>query len=126
MIPIRTLLVIEDNPGDTLLLREMFKDDGSHSTELTHANDMNEAEMYLFGNAFDIILCDLGLPDAQGLEVIRRAHAAAPNVPLVVLTGLDDEALAAQNAAGGCSRLSYQGSDRATRASARFAVCDRA
>src|SRR6202035_4034742 len=39
---------------------------------------------------------DLGLPDAQGLEVVQRAHAAAPRVPLVVLTGLDDETLAAQ------------------------------
>jgi PAS domain-containing protein len=41
-------------------------------------------------------LLDLGLPDAQGLEAVRRAHAAAPRVPLVVLTGLDDESLAAQ------------------------------
>jgi signal transduction histidine kinase len=87
----------------------MFKDDGSHSTELTHANDMNEAEMYLFGNAFDIILCDLGLPDAQGLEVIRRAHAAAPNVPLVVLTGLDDEALAAQTLRAGAQDYLIKG-----------------
>ena len=47
-------------------------------------------------HAVDIILLDLGLPDAQGLEAVRRAHAAAPRVPLVVLTGLDDESLAAQ------------------------------
>ena len=39
---------------------------------------------------------DLGLPDAQGLEAIRRTHAAAPGVPLVVLTGLDDESVAVQ------------------------------
>jgi response regulator of citrate/malate metabolism len=44
----------------------------------------------------DIILLDLGLPDGLGLEVVRRAHAAAPRVPLVVLTCLDDETLAAQ------------------------------
>ena len=47
-------------------------------------------------NAVDIILLDLGLPDAQGLGAIRRAHAAAPRVPLVVLTGLDDKSLAEQ------------------------------
>jgi signal transduction histidine kinase len=41
-------------------------------------------------------LLDPGLPDAQGLEAVRRAHAAAPGVPLVVLTGFDDEMLAAQ------------------------------
>ena len=50
----------------------------------------------IFGTCFDIILLDLGLPDAQGLGAVRRARAAAPRVPLVVLTGLDDESLAAQ------------------------------
>jgi diguanylate cyclase (GGDEF)-like protein len=50
----------------------------------------------LAAGTIDIILLDLGLPDAQGLEAIRRAHAAAPGVPLVVLTGLDDESLAVQ------------------------------
>ncbi len=44
----------------------------------------------------DIVLLDLGLRDAQGLDAISRAHAAAPRVPLVVLTGLDDETFAAQ------------------------------
>jgi diguanylate cyclase (GGDEF)-like protein len=57
---------------------------------------MIAAETHLAKHAVDIILLDLGLPDAQGLEAIRRAHAAAPGVPLVVLTGLDDESLAVQ------------------------------
>ena len=57
---------------------------------------MGEAEKYLAEHAVDIILLDLGLPDAQGLDAVRRAHAAAPRIPLVVLTGLDDETLAAQ------------------------------
>ena len=68
----------------------------SHNTELTHVGRMSEAEKHLAEHAVDIILLDLGLPDAQGLEAVRRAHAAAPRVPLVVLTGLDDESLAAQ------------------------------
>jgi diguanylate cyclase (GGDEF)-like protein/PAS domain S-box-containing protein len=57
---------------------------------------MDRAEKVLAEHAVDIILLDLGLPDAQGLEAVRRAHAVAPRVPLVVLTGLDDEVLAAQ------------------------------
>jgi diguanylate cyclase (GGDEF)-like protein len=57
---------------------------------------MSAAETHLAEHAVDIILLDLGLPDAQGLEAIQRAHAAAPGVPLVVLTGLDDELLAVQ------------------------------
>ena len=93
---ITRLLLVEDNPGDARLLREMLNEQDSHNTELTHVECMSEAEKHLAEHAVDIILLDLGLPDAQGLEAVRRAHAAAPRVPLVVLTGLDDESLAAQ------------------------------
>jgi signal transduction histidine kinase len=93
---INTILLIEDNLGDARLLREMLGEQDSHNIELTHAQCMSEAEKYLSQRSFDMILLDLGLPDARGLGAIRRAHAAAPCVPLVVLTGLDDESLAKQ------------------------------
>jgi signal transduction histidine kinase len=93
---INTILLIEDNLGDARLLREMLGEQDSHNIELTHAQCMSEAEKYLSQRSFDMILLDLGLPDARGLGAIRRAHAAAPSVPLVVLTGLDDESLAKQ------------------------------
>lgn len=93
---IKVLLLVEDNPGDARLLREMFHEQGSHNTELTHAECMGDAEKCLSDRTFDLILLDLGLPDAQGMGALRRARAIAPSVPLVVLTGLDDEALAAQ------------------------------
>ena len=90
------VLLIEDNPGDARLLREMFDEQGASGTKLTIEQSMTEAETYLAENAVDIVLLDLGLPDAQGLAAVRRAHAAAPRVPLVVLTGMDDESLATQ------------------------------
>jgi diguanylate cyclase (GGDEF)-like protein/PAS domain S-box-containing protein len=93
---IKVLLMVEDNLGDARLLREMFIEQGSHNTELTHVECMRDAEQHLENNAVDIIVLDLGLSDAQGLEAIRRAHGVAPHVPLVVLTHLDDESLAAQ------------------------------
>jgi diguanylate cyclase (GGDEF)-like protein/PAS domain S-box-containing protein len=93
---INSVLLVEDNPGDARLLREMFDEQGSHGTKLTIAQSMGEAEKYLAEHTVDVVLLDLGLPDSQGLDVVRRAHAAAPRIPLVVLTGLDDEALAAQ------------------------------
>jgi len=96
MHSIDTVLLIEDNPGDARLLREMFNEQGSHATKLTCVESMSEAEKHLAEHPVDIILLDLGLPDAQGLGAFRRAHAAAPRVPVVVLTGLDDESLAAQ------------------------------
>jgi diguanylate cyclase (GGDEF)-like protein/PAS domain S-box-containing protein len=93
---IKVLLLVEDNPGDARLLREMFVEQASHRTELTHAETMSQAEKHLAARGYDIILLDLGLPDAQGLGAVRRARAAAPRVPLVVLTSLDDESVAAQ------------------------------
>jgi len=93
---IKVLLLVEDNPGDARLLREMFNEQGLHNTELTHVECIREAEKCLAERLFDIIVLDLGLPDAKGLGAVRKAHAAAPRVPLVVLTGLDDDALGAQ------------------------------
>ena len=90
----RLLLVVEDDPGDARLLREMFDEHDSHNTELTHVVCMSDAERHLAERNVDVILLDLGLPDAQGLEAVRRAHVVAPTIPLVVLTGLDDESLA--------------------------------
>jgi diguanylate cyclase (GGDEF)-like protein len=89
-----SLLLIEDNPGDARLLREMFADTGSHEIELTQVGCMRDAEELLAEQAVDIILLDLGLPDTEGLGAVQRAHAAAPRIPLVVLTGLDDESMA--------------------------------
>lgn len=90
------VLLVEDNPGDACLLREMLHEQGSHHTELTHVQCMSEAEKHLAEHAVDIIMLDLGLPDAQGLGAIRRANAVAPRVPLLALTALDDESLAEQ------------------------------
>jgi diguanylate cyclase (GGDEF)-like protein/PAS domain S-box-containing protein len=55
---------------------------------------MTDAEKHLAEHAVDMILLDLGLPDAPGLEAVRRARAAAPHAPMVVLSGLDDESVA--------------------------------
>jgi diguanylate cyclase (GGDEF)-like protein/PAS domain S-box-containing protein len=93
---IKILLLVEDNPGDARLLREMFNEEGAHNTELTHAQCMKDAERHLADREVDIILLDLGLPDVEGVMAVQRIRAAAPSVPLVVLTGRDDEALAAQ------------------------------
>jgi DNA-binding response OmpR family regulator len=95
-LAIKILLLIEDNPGDARLLREMLNEHSPHDTELKYAQSMSEAEKHLAEHPVDIILLDLGLPDTQGLDAVRRARASAPHVPLVVLTGLDDELLATQ------------------------------
>jgi diguanylate cyclase (GGDEF)-like protein len=94
--PIKTLLIVEDNAGDARLLREMLDGGGSRTSDLTHVENMKDAEKHLLTNYVDIILLDLGLPDTQGLEAVRRTRAAAPNAVLVVMTGFDDESMAEQ------------------------------
>jgi len=74
----------------------MFRESDSRGIELTHLECMGDAEKFLASHTIDIILLDLGLRDAQGMEAVRRAQVVAPRIPLVVLTGLDDESAAAQ------------------------------
>src|SRR5580700_3877597 len=88
------ILLVEDNSLDVRLLREMLNQQGPGKFALIEAGFMSEAESHLATNTVDVILLDLGLPDVQGLEAVQRAHAAAPHVPLVVLTGCDDEVMA--------------------------------
>jgi diguanylate cyclase (GGDEF)-like protein len=90
------VLLVEDSAGDVLLLREMFRKEPPGSFELTHVERMSDALSKLAKGGIDIVLLDLGLPDGHGLDTVRRAQAAAPGVPLIVLTGLDDEAAADQ------------------------------
>ncbi|ADV82888.1 putative bifunctional diguanylate cyclase/phosphodiesterase [Terriglobus saanensis] len=93
--PIKALLVVEDNAGDARLLLEMLNE-GPHTIDVTVVSSLRDAELHLVLHTYDIALLDLGLPDGNGMEVVRRARSAAPSLPLVVLTGLDDEAMAAQ------------------------------
>jgi signal transduction histidine kinase len=90
------VLLVEDNAGDARLIREMFTTEQHGKIELTHLLRMTDALTHLAKGGVDVVLLDMGLPDAHGLDTVRRAHAVAPNVPLIVITGLDDEALAAE------------------------------
>jgi hypothetical protein len=72
----------------------MFNNEKSDSFHLTHMVRMSDAEAHLAKGGVDIVLLDMGLPDAHGIDTVRRARAVAPNVPMIVLTGLEDEASA--------------------------------
>jgi signal transduction histidine kinase len=90
------LLLVEDNPGDPRLLQEELKEVTSTQFEVLHADRLAEALRMVGGAAVDAVLLDLSLPDGNGLGSISRMLQAAPTVPLVVLTGTDDERLAVQ------------------------------
>jgi diguanylate cyclase (GGDEF)-like protein len=92
--PIKSILLVEDDTGDARLLREMLVDASLNTLQMTHVESLGKAETFLAKHSVDMVLLDLGLPDASGLEVVRRTCFAAPCTPVVVMTGLDDESLA--------------------------------
>lgn len=88
------LLLVEDSPGDVRLFAEMIREARAFQFELEHRDTIDKALGFLAGTCPDMIVLDLGLPDGGGVDAIHKVQRAAPNVPLVVLTGLDDEAAA--------------------------------
>jgi PAS domain S-box-containing protein len=90
------LLLVEDNLGDARLLQEMLHERDPDKFVVTHLGCMSEAVNHLATKSVDIIVLDLGLPDTEGLGAVRLAHGTAPRIPLIVLTGCDDESLADQ------------------------------
>jgi signal transduction histidine kinase len=95
-MPIRALL-IEDNPGDARLIREMLREASARdAADVLHADRLSAGLALLAERDVDVLLLDLSLPDSSGLATFETAHAAAPGVPIVVLSGLDDEGLAAR------------------------------
>jgi two-component sensor histidine kinase len=74
----------------------MFSTERSGSFEITHLPRLGMALNHLAKGGVDIVLLDLGLPDGNGLDTVRRVRQIAPDVPLVVITGRDDEATVAE------------------------------
>ncbi|MDB6029491.1 MAG: Sensory transduction histidine kinase [Verrucomicrobiales bacterium] len=89
------ILLIEDNPADAFLLQQTLRDAEWATFEFTHTERLSSGLQLLKTNPFDVILCDLGLPDSSGMETVRQLHLKAPGLPIFVLTGLADEALGA-------------------------------
>ena len=88
--PVKVLL-IEDNIGDARLVLELLKDAGGSFYEVTDAGSLEAGIRHLKAANYEVVLLDLSLPDGFGVETVARLLAEAPKVPIVVLTGLDDD-----------------------------------
>ncbi len=88
------LLLVEDNAGDDLLLQSILDDLHPRHFATVSAATLKEAKAAVWEQRFDAVLLDLSLPDSHGLETVGQLAAAAPNLPIVVLTGVADEAIA--------------------------------
>ncbi len=78
-------LLIEDNPGDVRLVRELVKDHSRVRLELEFASSLAEGMKRLEHDALDVVLVDLGLPDSQGIETFTRLHERFGHMPTLVL-----------------------------------------
>jgi PAS domain S-box-containing protein len=85
--------LIEDNPGDFRLINEMVKESGAN-VELKWAKQLSTGLANLKEESFDGLLVDLGLSDSQGIDTFKKIHDQAPQIPIVVITGLADDGLA--------------------------------
>ena len=103
------VLLIEDNPDDAFLLREALDEARDASIELVHVEQLENAAKLLKQETFHIILLDLSLPDSQGIETVLRVQVQAPSVPIVVLTGLDDDNIALQAVRAGAQDYLVKG-----------------
>ncbi|WP_052813080.1 ATP-binding response regulator [Desulfonatronum thioautotrophicum] len=88
------ILLVEDDPGDAGLVRIFLERSGLGRFALTRAKSLAEMQDQLARSAFAVVLLDLTLPDSSGLDTVRSGLIAAQDVPVVVLTGHDDEAFA--------------------------------
>src|SRR5512138_196555 len=91
--PLRVLLV-EDNPGDARIVREMLAEMNTERYEVVPAERLADALNYLSERPFDAILLDLNLPDSYGLATLIKIRSVAPHVPVIVVSGLADEEMA--------------------------------
>ena len=92
------VLLIDDNEGDAGLVRFALRSESSaeHYFSSEHVFRLSEALKALNEKAFDLILLDLTLPDIDGLETLARVRDAAPDLPIVIMTGLNDESIAVE------------------------------
>ena len=87
------VLLVEDNPIDARLVQEMLAEVKDGGFGLALAEQLSTGLESLAAGGIDIVLLDLSLPDSQGLDAFAKAYAKAPQVPIILLTNLDDEAL---------------------------------
>jgi DNA-binding NtrC family response regulator len=91
--PIRVLLV-EDDPADARLFQAMLALESKDEFQLARVGRLAEALGNLKGQGYDLVVSDLGLPDSQGLPTFLSLQAQAPQLPIVVLSGQEDEEMA--------------------------------
>lgn len=102
------VLIVEDSTTDSTIVQRYLQRD-SQAPEVHTATRLFDALAIAQSADLDVILLDMSLPDAQGVEAVHRMRAAAPHVPIVILSGLEDESIATEAVQAGAQDYLIKG-----------------
>lgn len=105
--PPTNVLIVEDNAGDARLVQVLLAECGSF--DITWKQNMHEAAAWLADHRPDAVLLDLSLPDSQGMATIDAMRHVAPDLPVIVFTGLNDEEVGFAAVKRGCQDYLVKG-----------------
>ena len=88
------VLIVEDNPADVALIEQLLHATRSTNFELIHSETIEASLARIGESKVDVVLLDLSLPDSTGIEACEKIRQAKTSIPVVILTGLDDEQVA--------------------------------
>jgi signal transduction histidine kinase len=94
--PSLRVLLVEDSPSDARLIQQSLLSHEVSAFKVLVSECLDDAIARLTNEQFDVLLLDLGLPDSTGIETLIRASDAAPEMPIVVLTGADDQTISVE------------------------------
>ncbi|MDP2708214.1 MAG: diguanylate cyclase, partial [Burkholderiales bacterium] len=103
------VLLIEDNEDAVHLIRDALMEATAARFDLARAKSLAIGLQHLSEGGIDVVLLDLSLPDSQGLETIHLVHAHRPEIPIVVLTGIEDDTLAVEAVQAGAQDYLVKG-----------------
>ena len=103
------ILIVDDDSTDVRFLQELLTEAGAESSHFVHVETLTTALQRLQEELFEIVLLDFFLPGSQGLESLHRLREQTPDVPIVFLTGLNDEELGHQMIKGGAQGYIVKG-----------------
>ena len=103
------ILIVDDDSTDVRFLQELLTEAGAESSHLVHVETLTTALQRLQEELFEIVLLDFFLPGSQGLESLHRLREQTPDVPIVFMTGLNDEELGNKMIEGGAQGYIVKG-----------------
>ncbi len=103
------ILIVEDNPGDARLVREVLSEENVLGFSFKHVPTLKEALEWLGTNLCDIVLLDLSLPDSDGLGGLEKIVSKKSNIPIVILTGQKDKQIGLEALKKGAQDFIFKG-----------------